>query len=265
MARTGAVVGDAAAHVEQMAQGPVPEQNVIFFPPPGTGEQGPPTEPPNPYLWIGLATPAPGAVSGSASAGVVLTARGNVDFNKYTIEQVAVRFPGSGFVQAALAPLDGWSFTATSKPIKTPGPGSVTARVTARKITHTAEVVTESVSVAVNIQLSDDIPPNVQITSPAANAVLTPRPDGMYQVPLEVKVTDNTAQPPAWSTTPSTPAGSRSRCPPAVSGARSPRPWCLTSGSATPLRSGRPTWHPARICPLSRPCRCAPVTWSSRR
>lgn len=185
---------DSAARVEEMAQGPVPEPGVIFFPPRGTGDPGPPAEPPYPYpyLSVSLASPTGGKVSGLASQGVVLTATGNVVFNEFTVQRVDVRFPGSSFAPATLNPNDGWSFVATSKPIKSPGPVKVTARVTARRTSNTAELATDDTTVNVEIDLTDDILPTVEITSPAANTVLAkPKPNGTYPVSLEAKVTDN--------------------------------------------------------------------------
>lgn len=182
---------DAAARVEDMSQGPVPEPGVIFHPPPGGDGPGPPVEPIGAYLGIYMYQPdGDGPISGTASQGVVILASGNVDFNKYTVARVEVRFPGTGFVPAALNPNDGWSWTATSPPIKTAGQQRVTARVIGRRKNNSNPEYSDPVNRTVEIVLTDDIPPVVTINRPTNNAVITPTPSGQYVLPLEVKVTD---------------------------------------------------------------------------
>lgn len=169
----------AAARVEHLAQGPVPTPNVIFFPPDDPG----PLPPEPPELTIELHEPAAGPHNGTQSAGVVLVARGSTAAFQYDIVRVAVRFPGTGFLQATRT---GSSWTVTSPAIKTAGSGQVIARVTATNPSGVTE--NRTVQRTIEIVLGDDVGPAVTMSAPA-----TIKPDpvsGKYVVPITASVTD---------------------------------------------------------------------------
>lgn len=192
-----AVVPDAAAHVEELAQGPV--SDVIYYPPPGSDDPLPPSGPPEPLMiWVD------GPVQGQdftkpASTGVVLTVTGVASPGpKDTIKEVRVRLGNAPSVVAPLEPANGWRWSTTTAPIRTAGP--LTIRATVHATDDKGNAKHETSTIGVHIVLTDDVPPTVRIIPPQQTApplgssanprVITKNAQGKYLVPLQVDATD---------------------------------------------------------------------------
>jgi Tc toxin complex TcA C-terminal TcB-binding domain/Bacterial Ig domain len=144
--------------------------------------------PPEPELDIFITSPAPNAtISVPASPGT-FTAHGSVAAIGYIVSKIEVKFGSSGFFKLASGKT---SWTCTSGQITTSGPLTITARVTAKRSVGSFPSITVEDTSNVTIVLTDNVPPVVTITQPAANRAPAKETNGIFTVALQGTATDN--------------------------------------------------------------------------
>ena len=151
-------------------------------PPDNPDDPGPPEK----ELSIFITSPGPNAtVSVPASSGT-FTVNGSVGAVGYTVTKVEVRFGSSSF-----KPASGKGFWGcTSNTITGNGPLTITARVTGKLSVGSSSPITVTDTRNVTIVLTDDVPPSVTITQPAANRAPAKETNGVFTVALQGTATD---------------------------------------------------------------------------